>query len=99
MKLTLRDRRAWIMAGLGFASGLPIMLTITTLRQYLVELGTPVATIGLTANIGLAYTLKFLWSPLLDHVAPPLGLARFGRRRGWMLATQPLLVLAMPMRG
>ena len=95
MKLTLRDRRAWIMAGLGFASGLPIMLTITTLRQYLVELGTPVATIGLTANIGLAYTLKFLWSPLLDHVAPPLGLARFGRRRGWMLATQPLLVLAM----
>jgi MFS transporter, PAT family, beta-lactamase induction signal transducer AmpG len=83
------------MAGLGFASGLPIMLTITTLRQYLVELGTPVAVIGLTANIGLAYTFKFLWSPLLDHAAPPFGLARFGRRRGWMLATQPVLVLAI----
>jgi PAT family beta-lactamase induction signal transducer AmpG len=90
-----RDRRAWIMAGLGFASGLPLMLTITTLRQYLVEMGTQVATIGLTANIGLAYTLKFLWSPVLDHAAAPFGFARFGRRRGWMLAMQPLLVLAI----
>ncbi len=95
MKLSLRDRRAWIMAGLGFASGLPLMLTITTLRQYLVELGTPVEIIGLTANIGLAYTLKFLWSPVLDHAAAPFGLARFGRRRGWLLATQPLLALAI----
>ena len=94
-RLSLRSRSAWIMAGLGFASGLPIMLTITTLRQYLVELGTPVAVIGLTANIGLAYTFKFLWSPLLDHAAPPFGLARFGRRRGWLLATQPVLVLAI----
>jgi len=95
MTLTLRSRRAWIMAGLGFASGLPLMLTITTLRQFLVELGTPVAVIGLSANIGLAYTFKFLWSPLLDHAAPPFGLARFGRRRGWMLAMQPILVLAI----
>ena len=90
-----RDRRAWIMAALGFASGLPLMLTLTTLRQWLVERGTPVAVIGLTANIGLAYTFKFLWSPLLDHVAAPLGLSRLGRRRGWMLATQPFLVLAI----
>ncbi len=83
------------MAALGFASGLPLMLTLTTLRQWLVERGTPVAVIGLTANIGLAYTFKFLWSPMLDHVAAPFGLHRFGRRRGWMLATQPLLVAAI----
>jgi len=90
-----RDRRAWIMAALGFASGLPLMLTLTTLRQWLVERGTPIAVIGLTANIGLAYTFKFLWSPMLDHVAAPLGLHRFGRRRGWMLTVQPLLVAAI----
>jgi MFS transporter, PAT family, beta-lactamase induction signal transducer AmpG len=95
MSLSLGSRPALIMAGLGFASGLPLMLTITTLRQYLVELATPVEVIGLTANIGLAYTFKFLWSPLLDHARPPLGLARFGRRRGWMLAVQPVLVLAI----
>jgi PAT family beta-lactamase induction signal transducer AmpG len=89
------DRRAWIMAALGFASGLPLMLTITTLRQWLVERGTPVAVIGLTANIGLAYTFKFLWSPVLDHVRAPFGLHILGRRRGWMLAVQPLLVLAI----
>jgi PAT family beta-lactamase induction signal transducer AmpG len=71
------------------------MLTLTTLRQWLVERGTAVEVIGLTSNIGLAYTFKFLWSPMLDHVKAPLGLHRFGRRRGWMLAVQPLLVLAI----
>jgi PAT family beta-lactamase induction signal transducer AmpG len=90
-----RDRRAWLMAALGFASGLPLMLTLTTLRQWLVERGTPVSVIGLTANIGLAYTFKFLWSPMLDHVRAPFGLHRLGRRRGWILAMQPLLVLAI----
>ncbi len=83
------------MAALGFASGLPLMLTLTTLRQWLVERGTPVAVIGLTANIGLAYTFKVLWSPMLDHIRAPFGLHRLGRRRGWILAMQPLLVLAI----
>lgn len=90
-----RDPRAYVMAALGFASGLPLMLTLTTLRQWLVERGTAVEVIGLTANIGLAYTFKFLWSPMLDHVPAPFGLHRFGRRRGWMLAMQPLLVAAI----
>ena len=91
----LRDKRNWFMAALGFASGLPLMLTLTTLRQWLVERGTPVTVIGLTANIGLAYTFKFLWSPMLDHVKAPFGLHRLGRRRGWIMAAQPLLVLAI----
>jgi PAT family beta-lactamase induction signal transducer AmpG len=71
------------------------MLTITTLRQFLLELGTPLTLIGLTANIGLAYTFKFLWSPVLDHAPAPFGLARLGRRRGWMMAMQPILAVAI----
>lgn len=82
------------MCAYGFVAGLPLPLSGFTLRQWLTEGGTSLAAIGLTANIGLAYTLKFLWSPLLDQVHPPAGLARFGRRRGWLLAIQPLLAAA-----
>ena len=90
----LRDRALWLMGAYGFAAGLPLPLSGFTLRQWLAEGGTSLAAIGLTANIGLAYTLKFLWSPLLDQVRPPAGLSRFGRRRGWLLAIQPALALA-----
>ncbi len=83
------------MAGFGFVSGLPLALSGFTLQQWLTERHIGLGEIGLTANIGLAYTLKFLWAPLLDQVAPPFGLARFGRRRGWLLAIQPLLALAV----
>jgi PAT family beta-lactamase induction signal transducer AmpG len=58
------------------------------------EDGLSLGAIGLTANIGLAYTLKFLWSPALDQVAPPGRLAQLGRRRGWLAAIQPCLLLA-----
>lgn len=89
-----RSRALWIMGAYGFFAGLPLPLSGFTLRQWLTEGGTSLAAIGLTANIGLAYTLKFLWSPLLDQVRPPSGLAGFGRRRGWLLAIQPALALA-----
>lgn len=89
-----RDRSLWIMGAYGFVAGLPLPLSGFTLRQWLTEGGTSLAAIGLTANIGLAYTLKFLWSPLLDQMRPPAGLARFGRRRGWLLVIQPLLAAA-----
>ena len=72
------------MAAFGFASGLPLALTALTLRQWLSESGTTLAAIGFTANIGLAYTLKFLWAPVLDQVRPPM----LGRRRGWLLVIQ-----------
>lgn len=58
------------------------------MRQWLSEGGTSLAAIGFTASIGLAYTLKFLWAPVLDQVGPPF----LGRRRGWLLAIQPALV-------
>ena len=83
-----RDSQMWVMAAFGFAAGLPLPLSGLTLRQWLSEGGTSLAAIGFTANIGLAYTLKFLWSPILDQVRPPW----LGRRRGWLLVIQPLLI-------
>jgi len=88
----LQDRRLFTMAALGYFAGLPLPLSGFTLTQWLAEGGISLAAIGLTANIGLAYTLKFLWSPLLDQ-RPPL--AFLGRRRGWLALIQPALALAI----
>lgn len=91
----LRDRRFLILLALGFSAGVPLPLAAgMVLRQWFSEAGVPLAQIGLTALIGLAYSFKFLWSPALDAVAPP-GLARFGQRRGWLLLIQPALMLAI----
>jgi MFS transporter, PAT family, beta-lactamase induction signal transducer AmpG len=88
----LQDRRLFSMAAFGYFAGLPLPLSGFTLTQWLAEGGISLAAIGLTANIGLAYTLKFLWSPLLDQRAP---LAFLGRRRGWLAVIQPALALAI----
>jgi MFS transporter, PAT family, beta-lactamase induction signal transducer AmpG len=93
LRAILTDRRLLLMTGFGFASGLPLPLSGFTLRQWMAEGHLSLGIIGLTANIGLAYSLKFLWSPVFDNAAPgPLG--GFGRRRGWLLLVQPLLTLA-----
>lgn len=81
-----RDRNLWLMTGFGFMAGLPLPLTGFTLRLWFTEAGLSLGAIGLTAMIGMAYALKFLWAPVLDR-PPPLG-ARFGRRRGWLLLIQ-----------
>jgi len=83
----------WLMAAYGFVAGLPLPLSGFTFRLWLSEGGVSLALIGLTANIGLAYSLKFLWAPVLDQASPPGPLQRLGRRRGWLLAIQPALVL------
>ncbi|MGH7120285.1 MAG: AmpG family muropeptide MFS transporter [Acetobacteraceae bacterium] len=93
--MALADPALWLMGGFGFASGLPLPLSGFTLRQWFAEGHVSLAAIGLTAEIGLAYSLKFLWAPLLDHATPPGFLARFGRRRGWLLAIQPLLAASV----
>ncbi len=82
------------MAAYGFVAGLPLPLSGFTLRLWLSEGGVSLAAIGLTANIALAYSLKFLWSPVLDNAAPPGPLRRLGRRRGWLAAIQPALAAA-----
>jgi len=88
-----------VMLFLGFAAGLPLPLTGFTLRQWLSESDVALAVIGLTASVGIAYSFKFLWSPLLDRLPPPPGFARLGRRRGWLLAIQILLVAAIASLG
>jgi MFS transporter, PAT family, beta-lactamase induction signal transducer AmpG len=88
------DRRIWMMAAYGFVSGLPLPLSTFTLRYWLADSGTALSIIGFTAYIGLAYSLKFLWSPVLDHVAPPWAMRRLGQRRGWLATIQPALVFA-----
>ena len=82
------------MAAYGFVSGLPLPLSGFTFRLWLSDSGAGLAVVGLTAWIGLAYSLKFLWAPLLDQTPPLRALRRFGRRRGWLLLVQPLLGLA-----
>jgi PAT family beta-lactamase induction signal transducer AmpG len=82
----------WLMGAFGFVSGLPLPLSGFTLRYWLSESGVSLQAIGLTAAVGLSYTLKFLWAPLLDQAQP---FARsLGRRRGWLITIQPLLALA-----
>jgi PAT family beta-lactamase induction signal transducer AmpG len=76
---------------LGFASGLPLALTSGTLQAWATVENVSLQSIGFLTLVGSAYTLKFLWSPLVDRYAPPL----LGRRRGWMLLTQFALGLAI----
>jgi PAT family beta-lactamase induction signal transducer AmpG len=87
-------RRAVAMALLGFASGLPALLTGRTMQLWMRNLGIDLGVIGLFALVSLPYSLKFIWAPLLDRYAPP-GLRRVGRRRGWLVVTQGAVVLAI----
>ncbi len=89
----LADRRLWLMGLLGLASGLPLPLSGFTFRLWLAKGGVSLALIGLTANAGLAYSLKFLWAPALDRLRAP-GFGRLGRRRGWLVLIQLALALA-----
>ena len=89
---SLGQPKVAVMLMLGFSSGLPFFLTGNTLGYWLRDEGTTLAAIGFLSWVGLAYSLKFLWAPLIDRVdAPAFG--RLGRRRGWMVVSQ-LLVAA-----
>src|SRR3954447_12843422 len=88
-----RDRRFPILFILGFAAGVPLPLVAgQVLRQWFAESNLSLGAIGLTALIGLAYANKFLWSPALDALRPPL-LRALGQRRGWLAAIQVALVV------
>ncbi len=88
-RITLRGLA--LITVLGFSSGLPLALSGFTLRMWFSTDHLSLGVIGLTANIGLAYTLKFLWAPVFDELSPPF----LGRRRGWLLITQILLIAAI----
>ncbi|MGA2410331.1 MAG: MFS transporter, partial [Candidatus Binataceae bacterium] len=86
------DRRVLMILPLGFASGLPLLLTFSTLSAWLATAGVKRAAIGAFALAGTPYALKFLWAPLIDRLPPPLPL---GRRRGWGIAIQCALIAAI----
>lgn len=83
------------MSVIGFASGLPLALTSGTLQAWATVSGVSLQRIGWLTLVGTAYTLKFLWAPLVDRYVPPL----LGRRRGWMLLTQLALALSIAAMG
>src|ERR1700674_5414544 len=87
--------RVLIVLFLGFSSGLPLALSGSTLQVWARESGVDLATIGLFALVGTPYTLKFLWAPLVDALDLPLLSRRIGRRRGWLIASQLLLIAAI----
>src|SRR6516225_3571062 len=84
--------RVLIVMFLGFSSGLPLALSGSTLLVWMREAGVDLGTIGLFALVGTPYTLKFLWAPLVDALHVPLFTRVFGRRRGWLLFSQLLLI-------
>jgi len=83
--------RAFVVVLLGFASGLPLALTGQAMQAWLSMEGLDVATIGFLSLVGLPYTFKFLWAPLMDRFDLPW----LGRRRGWLVLTQLLLAGAL----
>lgn len=92
LALALQRRKSASMLGFGFSSGLPYALLIGTLNAWLGEVGVNLATIGVLSWIGLSYSFKFLWSPLVDRLPLPL-LERIGRRKSWIALCQIAMVL------
>src|SRR5450830_2047949 len=87
--------RVLIVLFLGFSSGLPLALSGSTLLVWMRESGVDLGTIGLFALVGTPYTLKFLWAPLVDALHIPGFTKVFGRRRGWLVFSQLLLIVAI----
>jgi PAT family beta-lactamase induction signal transducer AmpG len=87
--------RVLIVILLGFSSGLPLALSGATLAIWMTESGVNLRTIGLYALVGLPYTIKFLWAPLVDALDIPVLSRALGRRRGWLVFSQLLLAAAI----
>lgn len=88
-------RRMVVVLLLGFSSGLPLLLSFSTLSTWMREVGVDLTSIGLFALVGLPYTLKFIWAPVMDRLPLPPLTGRLGRRRGWMVATQLALIVTL----
>lgn len=89
------EPKSAILLILGFASGLPLALTSGTLQAWMTVENIDLKTIGFFSLVGQAYVFKFLWSPVMDRYTPPV----LGRRRGWLLITQILLLIAIAAMG
>jgi PAT family beta-lactamase induction signal transducer AmpG len=89
------ERRALVMLALGFASGLPNLLIFDTLSLWLRDAGLSLSVISVFALATLAYSMKFLWAPLVDRTRVPLLTRWLGHRRSWMVMTQLLVMLGL----
>jgi MFS transporter, PAT family, beta-lactamase induction signal transducer AmpG len=87
--------RVLIVLFLGFSAGLPLALSGSTLLVWMREAGVDLGTIGLFALVGTPYTIKFLWAPIVDALDAPVLSALLGRRRGWLVLAQLLLMAAI----
>src|SRR3982751_5356128 len=87
--------RVLIVMFLGFSAGLPLALSGSTLQVWATEGGVNLRTIGLFAIIGTPYTIKFLWAPIVDALDVPVLARLLGRRRGWLVFSQLLLIAAI----
>jgi PAT family beta-lactamase induction signal transducer AmpG len=86
-----RSRRVWLLIVLGFAGGLPLLLSGQTLSAWMTNRGVNIKTIGLYSLVSLPYSFKFLWAPFLDRYRLPF----LGRRRGWIALFQVAIALAI----
>ncbi len=91
----LLSGRLWVATLMGFAGGMPLYLTLTVLQAWLTQEGVSLATIGLLGLVGLPYTFKFLWAPLIDRYKP----LAIGRRRSWLLLAQVALTASIVVLG
>jgi PAT family beta-lactamase induction signal transducer AmpG len=85
------SRRMFVAFIMGFASGLPLLLTITVLQAWMKEEGVDLTVIGIMSLVGIPYTVKFLWAPVMDRFTIPF----LGRRRGWLLIAQIALICSI----
>src|SRR3954451_19683990 len=89
------DRRVVVMLALGFSSGLPLLLVLGTFSARLAFSDVDIKTIGLFSYLALPYSLKFLWSPVIDRVDLPVLAPMLGRRRAWMIVAQAAVAAAL----
>lgn len=91
----LGDSRVALMLALGYSAGLPFLMVLGTLALRLREAGVPVTTIGLFSWLGIAYSLKFAWSPIVDAFDVPVLAKLVGRRRAWMMTCQAIVAAGL----
>src|SRR5215470_16772479 len=91
--------RVLIVLFLGFSAGLPLALSGSTLRLWMRQSSVDLETIGLFALVGTPYTIKFLWAPVVDALDVPVLSRLLGRRRGWLLLSQILMICAIVLLG
>src|SRR5688500_13810280 len=87
--------RVLIVLFLGFSAGLPLALSGSTLLVWMRQSGVDLGTIGLFTLVGTPYTLKFLWAPVIDALDVPLLSRWLGRRRGWLVLSQLMLMASI----